>query len=43
MSQHRTKSNELAEMRAKLAGSEGKQYWRSLDSGQRKRAQESIG
>ena len=31
MTQHRTKSNELAELRAKLAGSEGKQYWRSLD------------
>ena len=28
---HRTKSNELAEMRAALAKAEGKQYWRSLD------------
>jgi molybdopterin-containing oxidoreductase family iron-sulfur binding subunit len=31
MKQHRTKSNELAEMRAKLASADGKQYWRSLD------------
>ena len=31
MSQHRTKSNELAELRAKLASAQGKTYWRSLD------------
>ncbi len=31
MNMQRAKSNELAELRARLASSQGKQYWRSLD------------